>query len=291
MPSKWPPIARLLVLGLTLVPAPLVARTLDVSGKPDSVKRAGEPLTVGGGVAFAPDYFGSGDLSSTPMVVARGRVGGIGFDLRGTALATDLVPPSDGPGWRLSAGPLAALRLDRNTTIKNPAVRAVGKLRQAWELGGSLGIERTGVLTKSYDTLGASISYQHDVGNAHRSYVISPALDYDTPLSEHMLVSLSVSADYVGKGFGRYYFDVDEAGSQASGLPAYRRAGRAGWLDWNVSLIAAHSLTGTLEHGLGVFVGGNYARILGRYAQSPIVSVAGDRNQFTGAIGLEYTFR
>lgn len=278
-------------LWLAASATPAMCQVADVSGRPEDLKRAGDPLTLGAGVAVIPDYVGARDLTVTPMAAARGRLAGIGFDLRGTAIATDLVPAHDGPGWKISAGPLAALRLDRNRRVSNRQVRALGKRRKAWELGGSFAVQRTGILTEKYDTLSASVSYQKDVGDAHRSYIISPSLDYDTPLSEHALISVSVAADYVGKRFGRYYFEIDEAGAVASSLPRYDRAGRAGWLDWNVNLLAAHSLTGTLEHGLGVFVAAQYSRLLGRYAGSPIVADVGNRNQFTGAIGLEFTFR
>lgn len=154
----------------------------------------------------------------------------------------------------------------------------------------SLGVQKTGILTSPYDTLSLNVSYQHDISNAHDSYIISPSLDYETPLSHKSFASVSLSADYVGKGFGAYYYNIDAAGSEASGLPTYDGAGKAGWKEWNISSTLAHSLTGDLRHGLAVFATGGYARILGAYRRSPIVDIVGSPNQWSADVGLAYIF-
>ena len=280
---------------LLLLAAPLglfvtAASAQDVSGRPDDLKIGGDRVSVGLGVASTPRYIGSDSTILTPTAAIQGQVSGVAFNTSGTSISVDAVPSSGKPGWKLELGPLAALRLDRNGRIGDKAVAALGDRRKAIELGGSIGLQRTGVVTSPYDTLSFSLSYQHDVNGAHGSYVASPEIDYDTPLSEHAFVSLSLSADYVGKKFGAYYYDVDAAGSRASGLAPYSGADKAGWKDWNLGLLAVHSLTGNLTHGLGIFVNAGYQRLLGAYAGSPIVATVGSRNQWSEAVGLEYTF-
>lgn len=267
------------------------AMAQDVSGRPDDLKIGGDRISVGVGVASTPSYIGSDSSTITPTAAVQGQIAGVSFNTQGTALYVDAIPSSGKPGWKLELGPLAALRLDRTGKLNDTAVRALGRLDKAVELGGSIGIQRTGVITSPYDTLSLSLSYQHDVAGAHGSYIASPEIDYDTPLSEHAFVSLSASADYVGAGFGRYYYGVDEAGSLASGLPVYDGAGKAGWKDWNLSTMAVHSISGNLLHGVGVFVTGGYQRLLGAYRRSPIVADVGSANQWSGAVGVEYTFR
>ncbi len=261
-----------------------------VAGDKDDIRIGGDRITVGVGAAFVPSYIGSDTDVILPTAAVQGQISGISFNSQGTGLSVDLVPGSGKPGWKLQLGPVAMLRLDRNSMIRDKAVAAMGKLDKAWELGGWVGIQRTGVVTSPYDTLSASVSWQHDVGSAHGSYVISPSLDYGTPLSKTSYISLSLSADYVGKGFGAYYYDIDAAGSAASGLPVYDGARKAGWKDWNAGLLVAHSLTGNLTHGLGIFATADYARLVGAYRNSPIVSVAGSPNQWSGALGIAYTF-
>jgi outer membrane scaffolding protein for murein synthesis (MipA/OmpV family) len=272
---------------------PFMGRAMaqDVSGRPDDLKIGGDRISVGVGVASTPSYIGSDSSTITPTAAVQGQIGGVSFNTQGTALYVDAIPSSGKPGWKLELGPLAALRLDRTGRLHDASVRALGKLDPAVELGGSVGIQRTGVITSPYDTLSLSLSYQHDVAGAHGSYIASPEIDYDTPLSEHAFVSFSASADYVGAGFGRYYYSVDRAGSLASGLPVYDGADKAGWKDWNLSTMAVHSISGNLLHGVGVFVTGGYQRLLGAYRRSPIVADVGSANQWSGAVGVEYTFR
>ena len=278
----------LCMLAGALVAEPGAAQ--DVSGRPDDLKIGGDRVSVGVGLAVAPSYIGSNDTVILPTAAIQGQVSGISFNTSGTALYVDLVPSKGKPGWKLEAGPLVALRLDRNAGMKDASVAALGTRKKAVELGGSIGLQRTGVVTSDYDTLSLSLSYSHDVAGAHRSYIVSPEIDYDTPLSERAFVSLSLSADYVGKRFGAYYYDIDAAGAAASGLRAYSGAARSGWKDWNISMMAVRSLTGNLTHGFGIFAAGAYQRLRGAYRRSPIVSEAGTPNQWTGALGLEYTF-
>jgi outer membrane protein len=262
----------------------------DVSGRPDDLKIGGDRVSIGIGLASSPGYIGSNRSTLLPTAAIQGQVSGISFNSSGTAFYVDAIPGSGKPGWKLELGPLVALRLDRHGRIGDAAVAALGSRNVALELGGSIGVQRTGVITSDYDTLSASLSWQHDVTDAHHSYVVSPELDYDTPLSEHMFVSISASADYVGRRFGDYYYDIDAAGSAASGLAAYAGADHEGWKDWNLSAMAVHSLTGNLTHGFGLFATGGYQHILGAYRRSPIVDVAGSPDQWSGAVGLEYTF-
>jgi outer membrane scaffolding protein for murein synthesis (MipA/OmpV family) len=247
-------------------------------------------VTVGVGIASVPTYIGARTSEIVPTAAIQGQIAGLSFNSQGTGIFLDAIPDNGKPGWKLQLGPLVQLRLDRNTFVKGSAVESLGKLKEAWEVGGWAGIQKTGVVTSPYDTLSFSASYQRDISGAHGSYVISPSIDYATPLSTKDYVSLSLSADYVGKGFGSYYYDISPDQSVASGLLAYDGADKAGWKDWNASILAAHSLTGNLTHGLKIFANGGYQRILGAYARSPIVDGIGDRNQWSGAIGLGYTF-
>lgn len=256
----------------------------------DTGKATHDRVTAGIGVASVPSYIGSDQNVIMPMAAAEGQISGIGFQLEGTSLSLDLIPHGNASGIKVQAGPLASLRLDRTTKIRDKSVRALGELATAVELGGWVGIQKTGVVTSAYDTLSASLSYQHDVAGAHRSFILSPEIDYDTPLSHRLYVSLSVSADYVGSRFGAYYYDIDAQGSRKSGLPVYSKAGKAGWKDWNGNILVARSVTGDLTHGMKIFASAGYGRILGRYARSPIVAIAGRRSQPNFTVGLGYTF-
>lgn len=248
-------------------------------------------LTVAVGAGIVPSYEGSDDYSVTPGVLVRGKVANMPFFSRGTNLFVDLVPNHDGQTLDWGLGPVVNIRSNRTGHIKDNRVKALGELDRAIEVGGWTGIAKTGVLTSDYDNLSFRVAWLKDVGGAHKSYVVTPAIEYSMPLSQTTLVGLSVSADYVGKGYGRYYYDIDIAGSQASSLGVYGAAGdKAGFAKLNIGLVAAQSLSGDLRKGWAVFALGGYGRILGDYARSPIVRSAGDRNQWLGGLGIAYTF-
>ena len=251
-----------------------------------------DTIMIGGGAALLPDYEGSDDYRLMPVVQARGAIKGFGFSTRGTSLYLDVVPDRRADGLNFGFGPVATLRLNRSSLkgMDDVRVRALGKLKRAVEIGGWIGISKTGVVTSAHDTISFSVAYSRDVADAHDSSIVTPMLEYGTPLSRRSYVGLSLSAERVGKGYGRYYYDVTSAGSAASGLPVYNAAGAKGaWKSWTAGLIGVQSLTGDLTHGLSLVVGAGYTRVKGRYAASPLVGIAGDRDQWMAAAGLAFT--
>lgn len=276
---------------MKLIPVAVASLLLSA---PALAQQADDPLakrtiTVAAGAAYIPSYVGSDDYVVAPAIGARGNVDGFNFQFRGTQGSIDLIRQSDPHAIDVQFGPVAGFSLSRTRSIKDPQVKALGKLDTAIELGGYFGLGKTGVITSPYDTLSASVAYVHDVAGAHGSYRITPSVSYGTPLSRRAYVLISGYADFVGSKYGNYYFSVTPAGSLASGLPAYG-ARKSGMLDWGAVGLVNLSLTGDLTGGLSLVAGGGYSRVSGRYARSPIVAVAGDRNQWIGGAGLAYTF-
>jgi hypothetical protein len=140
------------------------------------------------------------------------------------------------------------LRLDRTSRIRDPQVRALGEIDTAVEGGAFFGVTRNGVL-HGYDFLTARIDVTHDLTNTHDSLIVTPNLEYATPLSRHTLVGLSVSADHVGGGYADTYFGVTPAGAAASGLTAYDAD--SGFKNVRLTLLGTQSLSGDLRRGLG----------------------------------------
>ena len=246
-----------------------------------------DTLTIGLGAASVPRYEGSDDNTIVPAGAIRGKVSGISFATLGTTLFVDLVPMHSATGTKFVLGPVAHVTLDR-TNIKrtrNPQIVALGKIGTAVELGGHVGLSRTGVITSDYDTLSADVAVTHDITGTHRSTIVTPSLTYATPLSTSLYVGVSVAADYVGDGYARKYFGVTPAQSVASGLATYTPG--SGFKDINFGLLGGVSLSGDLRRGASIFLIGNYEKLLGDFGRSPVVR---DRNQWFGGVGLAYTF-
>ena len=250
-------------------------------------------LTIGVGAAAVPSYEGSDDYRVIPIPQLRGKVHDFAFWTRGPALFVDVIPNRSDEGIDIQLGPVVGARFDRTSRkrIKDDAVAALGKLDTAIEVGGFVGIGKTGVITSAYDNISARVTITKDVAGAHDSMIVTPTIEYFTPLSIRSFVGLGVSADYVGKKYGRYYFDVTPEEAVASGLPAYDRAGDgSGFRKVNFNLTGGYSLSGDIRRGWTLFALGSYSRMLGDYADSPMVAIAGSKDQWIGAIGVGYTF-
>jgi outer membrane protein len=257
---------------------------------PPAPEIGGDSFSIAIGGASVPTYEGSDTNRFVPVGMIRGSLSGINFSTRGTRLLVDVVPDKPGPGFDFQLGPVVGINRDRTSirNIRDIRVAALGDRKTAVELGGYIGIGKTGVITSDYDKLTASVSYVHDINNAHKSYLITPQIDYGTPLSRKAYVGVSASAVYAGSGYARTYFSIDAPGSLASTLPVYS-AGK-GWKNFSLTGLATYSLTGDLTHGLAVIAGVSYSRLLGDFADSPVTRIAGDRNQLLFGAGLGYTF-
>ena len=247
----------------------------------------GDTFTLGAGGAYIPDYEGSDDYKLIPAAAIRGRVSGISFFTRATYLYVDVVPRGSGK-LDFDLGPIAGVRLNRTGKIKDDFVARLPDRKTAFEVGGFAGITLHG-LTNPYDALSFRVDAVKDVGKAHRSTVVTPTLDFGTPLSRKFYVGLSASADFVGNGYADYYFSVTPADALASGLRPYNASG--GMKDWKLGLLANQSISGDLTHGLSLFGTGSYSRLVGDFKRSPIVADRGSPTQWLAALGVAYTWR
>jgi outer membrane scaffolding protein for murein synthesis (MipA/OmpV family) len=245
-------------------------------------------LTIGAGAAWIPDYEGSNDHRFTPLPAANGTVWGMSFTVLGNRASLDLIPDREGQGWNFQLGPVAVINLNRTNqdAIKDVRVRALGEIDTAVEVGGYVGIGKTGIL-HDYDTLSISASYRHDVTRIHRTGIITPSVNYTTPLSTKALVGLFASAEIVQDRYARTYFGVTPAGSLRSGLPVFTPQG--GQKNVNFGGLFTYALTGNLTKGLALVTGFNYSKLVNDFADSPIVSIAGSRHNWTIGAGLALT--
>lgn len=252
--------------------------------------RNANSITIGVAGAYVPDYAGSNDYRLQPAPAAVGSIGGFAFTVLGNRASLDLIRDGQGPGIDLQLGPIAVLNLDRTNhkNIDDARVAALPERGTAVELGGYAGIGKTGVITSAYDKLSVSLSYRHDISGVHHSAIWQPSITYMTPLNTKAAVMLFGTMQHVGQGYNRTYFSITPTDSITSGLPSY--SAHAGWNNYTLGSAFVYALTGDLLHGMKLVAGGSYTRILGSAAASPVVRVAGSRNQWLGAVGLAYTF-
>ncbi len=245
-------------------------------------------ITLGIGGGIAPEYEGASEYRFQPGGLIQGRVSGFDFAVRGPNIYLDLI--RDAPDSRINviAGPVAQLRLDRTGKISDPRVRLFGKRDVALELGGYAGIGIKGVLIPPA-TLTFDVSAVHDVTGEHGSYLIKPGASLSSPVSKRTFANLGVSAEYVGKGYGRTYYDVPAIAAPVPTLLGYSTRG-SGFKSIGTSLVLTHDLTGDVRKGWSLFSLAAYSRLLGQYKRSPIVADAGDADQFLAVVGVAFSF-
>ena len=274
----------LLAAALAAFAAPALAQSSDAA-LPDPNDQS-DTVTIGVGAAFLPDYEGSDDYRIIPAAAARGRIGGIAFFTRATYLYVDFIPRGAGK-LEFDAGPIVGARFNRTGNIEDDFVDRLPERNVAIEVGGFVGVTAHG-LTNPYDALSVRLDVVKDIANGHESTVITPAIEFGTPLSRTLYVAASLSADWVGGGYADEYYSITPADAFASGLRSFDADG--GYKGWKVGLLANQSLTGDLTGGLSLFGTASYGRLSGDFRRSPIVADRGSASQWLGAIGLGYTF-
>ena len=279
------PLALIAALAL-----PSLAAAQTVADPPEGAAPAPDrnSLTIGIGGGFGPDYEGSNESAFQPGGVVQGQLDGFDFQMRGTNLYIDLLRDAPRARTALTFGPVVQVRLERTGKIRDPRVAALGDRKTAVELGAYAGVSQRGVLNR-YDSVNVELSFLHDVAGARRSFLLTPSLSYSTPLSRRTYGRAILSADYVGEGYGRTYFDVTPAGAAASGLAPYATSG-SGFKSAGLTTLLVRDLRGDPRQGIGLFALAGYKRLLGQYAASPIVRDAGSADQGFVVAGLTYSF-
>lgn len=276
---------RLIAAGaaLALTAAPAFAQDVPT---PEELAADRNSLTVALGGAVLPDYEGSDDYRVIPALALRGKVDGFSFFSRGTFLYVDLVRDA-GSGVDFDFGPIAGVRLNRTGKVKDDIVDRLPDRDTAIELGGFAGVTFKGV-TNPYDQLSLRVDVVQDVAGAHGGGIVTPTIDFGTPLSRTFYVGASLSADFVSDEYADEYFGVTAAEALASGLPAYDPDSK--FKDWKIGLLANQSLSGDLTRGFALFGTASFSRLQGDFKDSPLVRLRGSASQWLGALGVAYTF-
>lgn len=276
-------------LALACMSSPALAQYQPSAGQlpsPEDIANR-DTLTLAGGVGIIPDYEGSDEYRIIPVAAARGQYHGISFTTRGLYLYVDAVPRSG--NVEFDAGPIIGMRLNKRNHVDDDVIDALPNLDSAFEIGGFAGVSIHGV-TNPYDTLAFRFDVTHDIGDAHESTVISPNVEFSTPLSRTTYVGASIGAEFVANKFADYYFSISPADSLATGgiLPVYDADG--GMKNWKIGLLLNQSLSGDLLHGWSLFGLGQYSHLVGDFKDSPIVDDRGNAGQWVGAAGVAYTW-
>lgn len=231
------------------------------------------------GVISVPEYEGSAQTTPLPLVAGELRWG----DYRYAAFdgVSGRINILDREG--LEFGPAMNITFGRNKDIDSRKVRLLGEIDPAVELGAYVAYQIDSPLREG-DTIRFAGQVLADVTDVHGGVLGDVSATYSAFLGDRWRVSTSASLSFVSDDYAETYFSVTPRGAALSGLKATNV--EAGAKDFSLSANFSYgfnerwSLFGLVE----------YSRLLGDFADSPIVAVEGDENQVSAGIGVGWRF-
>jgi outer membrane scaffolding protein for murein synthesis (MipA/OmpV family) len=178
-------------------------------------------------------------------------------------------------------GPVASFTFGRDDEIKDRAVARLGDIDDAYEVGlfGAVNFVLGG-----NDNLRLGAQGVYDVSGVHDGFVITASAAYTAPIGDRLTLMAEIGASYADDNYAENYFSVTPVGSGLSGLTAFNAGG--GLKDAGAQLTASYRI----GDNWGIAANAGYRRLLGDFADSPVVAVGGNPDQLSGGIGVFFTF-
>lgn len=175
----------------------------------------------------------------------------------------------------LEAGPILTYRLWQDED-DNPALKGIGDIPGTFEAGGYVNYS----FTENW-RIGADIKQGL---SGHRGAIADFDFEYANVIGEKTAYSFGPTVSWISRNYMDTYFGIDHEQSARSGYDVYQP--NAGFKDVGISGSIYYLLT---PHW-SVATFGNYTRLVGGAADSPIVKDTGSPNQWMVAFSLAYKF-
>lgn len=228
------------------------------------------------GVAAIPEYEGADKMDVIPFVNGRLTLGERYIAIEGVTLRANVLATE---GFEF--GPVANLTFGRDAKIKSNAVARLGKIDEAYEIGGfaaaSFAVGENGRARFAVQAV-------HDVSNVHDGWVATASARYSHQFGKRFTVGAEATASYADDKYAQTYYSVTPVGALASGLPQF--AAKGGLKDVGATLTASYQVTPRWS----INAYGGYRRMLGKFADSPVVDREGNANQLSAGIGIGFAF-
>jgi outer membrane scaffolding protein for murein synthesis (MipA/OmpV family) len=118
----------------------------------------------------------------------------------------------------------------------------------------------------------------------HKGWIATAGADFIARDGDAWLFSIGPRVTWTDARYQNAWFGVAPADAGPSGLPAYHADGGL------QAVGATASFLTQLTDRWGIYTYAKYDRLIGDPARSPIVRRLGSRDQFSGGVGLSYTF-
>lgn len=269
-----PALRPLLAVLLACAGAPVLAQTPADGAEPAVVL----DQFVAGGAAVLPDYAGSDDYRVIPFGALRVEWGDVVIRTDGPGLAAELYeagPVTAGVYGRWSGG---------RDEVEDTVVARLDDVDNSIFTGVFAEYELAEDILSPVDSLTVGAKLGVDALGTVEGLAWSGSVTYAGAVSRKSFVALSASVSGFSDDYADTLFSVDAAGAAASGLPVYTAGG--GVQDFGLTGIYTHGFTDiwSVTTVLG------WSRLVGDYADSPIVALRGDENQYFLGLSLGRRF-
>lgn len=261
-------LGALLVLAAAAAAQPALAQSSDGEDR---------LLIVGGGAAYRPEFKGSEDYEAQPFPFFNVRypISGMSLTLEGADLKLDVLA-SD----QFALGPIISYQRGRDDDVTNSVIRQLATIDGAIEGGGYFDVK----LPFGPGAFSAGVTALADLSGVHEGYSVGVNAGYRMPLTPRLSLGVGAEVKWADEKYLQTYYGIDLPGSIASGLPRY--VADAGLEKAGVNVNLTYRLTE--RWGVGIF--GGYDKLLDSAADSPIVTLEGSPDQYTGALAVFYKF-
>jgi outer membrane scaffolding protein for murein synthesis (MipA/OmpV family) len=232
--------------------------------------------TIVAGAGLFPEYEGASKLKAFPLINGQVNLGQRYIAIEGLTTRVNVLGSA-----ALEAGPIANLTFGRDAKVDSAAVALLPARKDALELGGFIGWR---IETGGGDTLRFAIQAAHDATGVHKGWLGQASAAYTASLGKRFAMSAEAAASFADNDYAGTYFSVSPADSLKSGLRPF--VAKGGIKDVGVTLSARYALSDRWSlNGLA-----GYRRLLGDFADSPIVKDEGDANQLIFGVGIGFSF-
>ena len=228
------------------------------------------------GIAALPDYEGADDHQILPLVDGKLLWGERYIAVEGPSIRANVLNSTN-----FEFGPVAVFTFGRDDDIKDRAVARLGEIKDAYEVGlfGAVKFD-----LGANDALRLGVQGVHDVSDVHDGFVITASATYTASVGDRLTLIADIGASYADDNYAETYFSVTPSGSLLSSLAAFNAEG--GLKDVGAQLTATYRI----GDNWGIAANAGYRRLLGDFADSPVVSGGGNANQLSGGVGVFFTF-
>ncbi|WP_299479688.1 MipA/OmpV family protein [uncultured Roseibium sp.] len=229
------------------------------------------------GAGAQPDFDGAAEYAAVPLLYLNVTAFGLGLELEGPEASLNIRPDA-----AFQFGPSIAYEMGRDGTV-NKVVDRLDKIDAAFEVGGFAAYQFNALLAQS-DILEVSADLMADVSGVHDGFSGSVGASYSIAATERLRLGTELSLGFANDSYMDTYFGVTRGGARRSGLAEYSASG--GLKDVSLGATASFNVT----ERWGIVGRATYSRLLGDAADSPIVKDEGSADQFTGGLGISFSF-